>query len=154
MIRIGYAPGPFDLFQIGHLNLLRRAKEHRDYLVASVVGDEVMMEHKGVTPVIPLAERLEIIRNVRFVEAAVAGLTSDKVATWKDRRFNVLFKGSDWQGTEKSNKLEREFASLGVEIAYPPYTLATSSSALRRTLQNIDTLAGRASNRAVLARAA
>jgi glycerol-3-phosphate cytidylyltransferase len=154
MIRIGYPPAAFDLFHIGSLSLLRRAKENCDYLVAGVVADEVLMEHKGVPPVIPLAERLGIVRNVRFVDAAVAALTSDKVAIWKDLRFNVLFKGNDWQGTEKGNKLEREFASLGVEIAYCPYTLAASSSALRRTLQNIDTLAGRASNRAVLARAA
>jgi glycerol-3-phosphate cytidylyltransferase len=154
MIRIGYPPAAFDLFRIGSLNLLRRAWENCDYLVAGVVADEVLIEHKGVTSVIPLAERLEIVCNVRF-DAAVAALTNDKVAIWKDLRFNVLFKGNDWQGTEKKgNKLEREFAPLGVEIAYCPYTLATSSSALRRTLQNIDTLAGRASNRAVLARAA
>lgn len=145
MIRIGYAPGAFDLFHIGHLNLLRRAKEHCDYLVAGVVSDEVLIAHKGVTPVIPLAERLEIVRNVRFVDAAVAAETNDKVAIWRDLRFNVLFKGNDWQGTEKGNKLERAFAVLGVEIAYFPYTLATSSSSLRRTLQNIEVLANRTS---------
>lgn len=143
MIRIGYAPGAFDLFHIGHLNLLRRAKERCDYLVAGVVSDEVLIAHKGVTPVIPLAERLEIVRNVRFVDAAVAAETDDKVAIWRELRFNVLFKGNDWQGTEKGNKLEREFAALGVEIAYFRYTFATSSSALRRTLQNIDVLANR-----------
>jgi glycerol-3-phosphate cytidylyltransferase len=113
LIRIGYAPGAFDLFHIGHLNLLRRAKEHCDYLVAGVVADEVLIKHKGVTPVVSLAERLEIVRNVRFVNAAVPALTNDKVAIWQDLRFNVLFKGNDWQGTEKGNRLEREFAALG-----------------------------------------
>jgi glycerol-3-phosphate cytidylyltransferase len=143
MIRIGYAPGAYDLFHIGHLNLLRRAKAHCDYLIAGVAADDVLIKHKGVTPVIPLAERLEIVRNIRFVDAALAAMTNDKVEIWKDLRFNILFKGNDWQGTEKGNKLQRDFAALGVEVVYFPYTLSTSSSALRKTLQNIDTLAGR-----------
>ncbi|OAF08484.1 adenylyltransferase/cytidyltransferase family protein [Bradyrhizobium neotropicale] len=141
MIRIGYAPGAYDLFHIGHLNLLRRAKEHCEYLIAGVVSDEVLIQHKGVTPVIPLVERLEIVRNVRFVDAALPALTNDKVEIWKDLRFNVLFKGNDWQGTAKGDKLERDFATFGVEVIYFPYTRSTSSSALRRTLKNIDALA-------------
>lgn len=142
MIRIGYAPGAYDLFHIGHLNLLRRAKEHCDYLIAGVVSDEVLIKHKGVTPVIPLAERLEIVRNVRFVDAAHAAMTNDKLEIWQDLRFNVLFKGDDWRGTEKGDKLERDFGAVGVEIFYFPYTLSTSSSALRKTLHNIDVTAG------------
>jgi glycerol-3-phosphate cytidylyltransferase len=141
MIRIGYAPGAFDLFHIGHLNLLRRAKERCDYLIAGVVADDVLIRHKGVTPVIPLAERLEIVRNVRYVDAAMPAMTNDKVEIWKELQFNVLFKGNDWQGTEKGAKLERDFAALGVEVVYLPYTLSTSSSALRRALQNIELLA-------------
>ena len=145
MIRIGYAPGAFDLFHIGHLNLLRRAKDRCDYLIAGVVADEVLVQHKGVMPVIPLAERPEIVGNVRFVDAAIPAMTNDKVEIWKDLRFNMLFKGNDWQGTEKGNQLEREFAPFGVEIVYFSYTLATSSSALRHTLQSIDALASRCS---------
>lgn len=148
MIRIGYAPGAFDLFHVGHLNLLRQAKEHCDFLIAGVVADDVLIRHKGVTPVIPLAERLEIVRNVRFVDAAIPAMTNDKVEIWQDLRFNVLFKGSDWQGTERGNQLERAFAALGVKVVYFPYSLATSSSALRRTLQNINILAGRSSKHA------
>ena len=144
MIRIGHAPGAFDLFHIGHLNLLRRAKEHCDFLIAGVVADEVLIEHKKVTPVIPLAERLEIVRNVRSVDMAHAAMTNDKTEIWQKLRFNVLFKGNDWQGTEKGIRLERDFAALGVEVVYFPYTQATSSSALRRTLQNIDVMANRA----------
>ena len=119
MIRIGYAPGAYDLFHIGHLNLLRRARESCDYLIAGVVSDDVLIEHKGVTPVIPLAERLEIVRNVRFVDAAHVAMTGDKVEIWNDLRFNVLFKGDDWHGTEKRNKLERDFSALGVEVVFP-----------------------------------
>lgn len=144
MIRIGYAPGAFDLFHIGHLNLLRRAKERCDFLIAGVVADEVLIEHKKITPMIPLAERLEIVRNVRCVDMAHAAMTNDKTEIWRELRFNVLFKGDDWQGTEKGIRLERDFAALGVEVLYFPYTQATSSSALRRTLQNIDIMATRA----------
>jgi len=154
MIRIGYAPGAYDLFHIGHLNLLRRAKEHCDYLIAGVVADDVLSRHKGVTPVIPLAERVEIVRNVRFVDAAIPALTNDKVEIWKDLRFNVLFKVNDTEGTEKGNKLERDFAALGVEVIYFPYTLSTSSSALRRTLRHIDALAGHPADGPILDRAA
>ena len=143
MIRIGYAPGAFDLFHIGHLNLLRQAKERCEFLIAGVAADVVLIEHKKVTPVVPLAERLEIVRNVKFVDMAHAAMTNDKTEIWRELRFNVLFKGNDWQGTEKGGRLERDFAALGVEVVYFPYTQATSSSALRRTLRNIDIMANR-----------
>ena len=104
----------------------------------------MLIEHKKVMPVIPLAERLEIVRSVRSVDMAHAAMTNDKTEIWRKLRFNVLFKGNDWQGTEKGIRLERDFAALGVEVVYFPYTQATSSSALRRTLQNIDVMANRA----------
>jgi glycerol-3-phosphate cytidylyltransferase len=141
MVRIGFAPGVYDLFHIGHLNLLRQAKLRCDFLIAGVLAEEILIRHKPVTPVIPLAERLEIVRNIRFVDAAVPITTNERAEIWRELRFNVLFKGDDWQGTEKGNQLERDFAAFGVQIVYFPYTLATSSGALRRTLQNIDVLA-------------
>jgi glycerol-3-phosphate cytidylyltransferase len=141
MIRIGYAPGAYDLFHVGHLNLLRRAKERCEYLIAGVASDEVIIQHKAVTPVIPMVERIEIVRNVRFVDAALPAWTHDKVEIWKDLRFNVLFKGSDWQGTAKGDQIERDLAALDVQVVYLPYTQSTSSSALRRTLRNIDAMA-------------
>jgi glycerol-3-phosphate cytidylyltransferase len=141
MIRIGYAPGAYDLFHIGHLNLLRRARERCDYLIAGVVADNVLMQHKGITPVIPLAERLEIVRNVRFVDVAHVAMTDDKIEIWNNLRFNILFKGDDWKGTEKGKKLEHDFAPFGVEVVFLSYTRSTSSTALRKTLRNIDMLA-------------
>jgi glycerol-3-phosphate cytidylyltransferase len=144
MIRIGYAPGAYDLFHMGHLNLLRRAKERCDFLIAGVVADEILIQHKQVTPVIPLAERLEIVRNIRFVDMAHAAMTNNKTEIWKELRFNVLFKGDDWRETERGQALKRDFAALGVEVVYFPYTQATSSSVLRKTLQNIDAMAQRA----------
>ena len=87
MIRIGYAPGAFDLFHIGHLNLLRQAKEHCDFLIAGIVADDVLIQNKNVTPVIPLAERLEIVRSIRFVDMVHAAMTNDKTEIWKELRL-------------------------------------------------------------------
>lgn len=143
MIRIGYAPGAFDLFHIGHLNFLRQARDNCDFLIAGVMADDVLIECKGVKPVVPLAERLEIVRNVRCVDAAHPAFTNDKVEIWNDLRFSVMFKGDDWKGTEKGNQLEQRFSELGVEIVYLPYGKITSSSVLRRTLKNIDDIASR-----------
>ncbi|WP_119258034.1 adenylyltransferase/cytidyltransferase family protein [Shinella zoogloeoides] len=141
MIRIGYAPGAYDLFHIGHLNLLRRAREQCDYLIAGVVSDEILAKHKGVVPVIPLEERLEIVGNISFVDAAHPAMTNDKLEIWRDLRFNVLFKGDDWRGTEKGDELEREFGAVGVDVIFFPYTHATSSSALRKAIHTRSGLA-------------
>jgi glycerol-3-phosphate cytidylyltransferase len=141
MPRTGYAPGAFDLFHVGHLNILKHAKRRCDFLIAGVVSDEVLRSQKGVTPVIPLAERLEIVRNIRFVDDAVAAVVPDKLDIWRELRFDVFFKGDDWRGTEKGERLEREFAAVGVEVVYFPYTRSTSSTALRRALDNINRLA-------------
>jgi glycerol-3-phosphate cytidylyltransferase len=132
--RIGYAAGAFDLFHIGHLNLLRHARSACDYLIAGVVSDEMLEQNKGVSPVIPLAERLEIVNSVRHVDRAVAETVPDKLEMWERLRFNVFFKGDDWKGTEKGLILEERFAAVGVEVVYFPYTMSTSSRQLRRTL--------------------
>jgi len=137
-VRIGYAPGAYDLFHVGHLNILRHAKTQCDFLVAGVVSDEMCELTKGKRPVIPLAERLEIVSHISYVDQAVAEVVPDKLETWKSVRFNVLFKGDDWRGTPKGEKLERDFAEVGVEVVYFPYTMHTSSSMLRRVLSTID----------------
>jgi glycerol-3-phosphate cytidylyltransferase len=141
MTRIGYASGAFDLFHVGHLNILRTAKSRCDFLIAGVVADDVLRIHKGAIPVVPLAERLEIVRNVRFVDQAVPAFVNDKLSIWHDLRFDIFFKGDDWRGTEKGDRLEREFAAVGVDVVYFPYTKSTSSTALRKTLANIDRIA-------------
>ena len=134
---VGYAPGAYDLFHIGHLNVLRHASEHCDVLVAGVVADDVLLRTKGRLPVVPLAERMEIVRNLRFVDAVHAEVVPDKVETWREVRFDVLFKGDDWRGTAKGDALERDFAALGVEVRYFPYTMHTSSTLLRKALSVI-----------------
>jgi glycerol-3-phosphate cytidylyltransferase len=101
MIRIGYAPGAFDLFHIGHLNLLRRAKERCEYLIAGVVSDEALIAHKGVTPVVPLAERIEIVRNCRHVDAAHAATTDDKLEIWRDLRSTSSSRETTGKGPKR-----------------------------------------------------
>jgi glycerol-3-phosphate cytidylyltransferase len=135
--RIGYAAGAFDLFHVGHLNILKHAKSQCDYLIAGVVSDEMLQSTKGITPVIPLAERLEIVSHISYVDEARAEVLPDKLDTWREIGFNVFFKGDDWRGTEKGIRLEREFAAVGVEVVYFPYTMHTSSTQLRRALDAI-----------------
>jgi glycerol-3-phosphate cytidylyltransferase len=144
--RIGYAAGAFDLFHIGHLNILKHARSQCDHLIAGVVSDEMLELTKGSRPVIPLAERLEIVSAISFVDEARAETVPDKLDTWRDVGFTTFFKGDDWRGTEKGLRLEREFAAVGVEVVYFPYTMHTSSTQLRRAL---DALAAGVDHRAL-----
>jgi glycerol-3-phosphate cytidylyltransferase len=141
MYRIGYAPGAFDLLHIGHLDLFRQAKSHCDFLIVGVASDEIVLEYKGALPVIPLPERLEIIRSIRSVDAAFPAMTWNKRQLRDIMRFDILFKGDDWKGTEKGNRLERQLESVDVEIIYVPRMIATSSTTLRRSMQTLEALA-------------
>ena len=134
--RTGYVPGIFDMFHIGHLNILRNARLHCDRLIAGVVSDEMAERAKGRRPVVPLVERLEIVRAVRHVDEVVVE-TADKIEMWRQLRFDVIIKGDDWRGTPKGDALERAMSSVGVEVAYLPYTAHTSSSLLRRVLDDL-----------------
>jgi glycerol-3-phosphate cytidylyltransferase len=133
--RVGYAPGVFDLFHIGHLNLLRNARARCDYLIAGVVTDEIAQRNKGAVPIVPIAERLDIVGSVRFVDEAVVEDVPHKIEQWARLRFDLIFKGHDWEGTDRGDALEREFAEVGVQVLYLPYTEQTSSTMLRRVLQ-------------------
>jgi glycerol-3-phosphate cytidylyltransferase len=135
---IGYAPGAYDLFHIGHLNILKHAAEHCDRLVAGVVSDEMLVLAKGRAPVIPFEERMEIVRSLRFVDDVHPEILPDKIDTWRQVGFDVIFKGDDWRGTPKGDRLERDFAEVGVAVKYFPYTMHTSSTILRKALAAID----------------
>jgi glycerol-3-phosphate cytidylyltransferase len=135
---VGYAPGAYDLFHIGHLNILKHAAAHCDHLIAGVVSDEMLVLAKGRAPVIPLAERMEIVRNIRYVDDVHAEVVPDKLDTWRRVGFDVIFKGDDWRGTPKGDRLERDFAEVGVTVKYFPYTMHTSSTILRKALAAID----------------
>ena len=138
MTVVGYAPGAYDLFHVGHLNILRHAAAHCDRLVAGVVSDEMLLLTKGRLPVVPLAERLEIVRALRFVDDVHAEVVPDKVDTWREVGFDVIFKGDDWRGTAKGDALEADFAAVGVAVHYFPYTMHTSSTILRKALASLD----------------
>ena len=131
---IGYAGGVYDLFHIGHLNLLKHARSQCDYLIAGVVSDDLVEVTKGKRPVIPLAERVEIVSSIKFVDEARPEVHLDKMDTWREVGFHVYFKGDDWKGTPQGITLKRRLAEVGVEVIYFPYSLQTSSSLLRRAL--------------------
>lgn len=135
---IGYAGGAFDLFHVGHLNLLRHAKNNCDFLVAGVVSDDLLEATKGIRPVVPLRERAEIVQHIDYVDEVFVETSVDKLDTWRARPFDVYFKGDDWKDTAKGRDLERRFAEVGVVVVYFPYTVATSSTVLRRALRALD----------------
>lgn len=131
---VGYASGVFDMFHVGHLNLLRRARNRCRHLVVGVASDEYVERLKGRTPVVPCDERIDIISALGIVDEVVIDRSEDKVMIWEQRPFGVIFKGGDWQGTPKGYRLERAMAEIGVAVVYFPYTPHTSSSMLRSFL--------------------
>lgn len=135
---IGYTTGVFDLFHIGHLNILRRAKEQCDHLIVGVSTDELVEEYKHKKPVICYEERMEIVKAIRYVDEVVPQVDRDKLRAWEKYHFDRMFVGDDWKGSALFRELEEKFRPLGVEIVYFPYTRETSSSLLKETLKNIN----------------
>jgi glycerol-3-phosphate cytidylyltransferase len=131
---VGYVPGVYDLFHIGHLNALRQAREQCDVLVAGIVSDKVCEQVKGLRPFVPLEERLAIVDAIGIVDATYAELTTDKLDAWHEVGFHRVFKGDDWLGTPRGRELERRVGSVGAEVVYFPYTAHTSSTQLRRVI--------------------
>jgi len=131
---VGYVPGAYDMFHIGHLNILKRARRECDHLIAGVVTDEVLEQAKGRAPIVPLDERLAVVGSMACVDEVVTDLSSDKLVMWEKLGFDVIFKGDDWKGTPKGDRLEASMASVGARVVYFPYTVHTSSTALRRLI--------------------
>lgn len=136
-LKIGYTTGVFDLFHIGHLNILRKAKENCDFLIVGVTTDEEVLRIKNRKPIIPFEERIQIVESMKFVDKAVPEANTDKISAWNEHRFNIIFKGDDWKGTPKWKKYEKEFSEINVEVKYFPYTEGTSSTTLREVLSKI-----------------
>ena len=135
-IKIGYTTGVYDLFHIGHLNLLRRSKEQCDYLIVGVSTDE-LVGYKNKHSVIPFDERKEIIGAIKYVDEVVTQENMDKMEAWDKYHFDVMFVGDDWKGTDKWNKIEEELNKVGANIVYFPYTKGTSSTLINETLNNL-----------------
>ena len=130
----GYVPGVFDLFHIGHLNILRAARLQCDWLVAGVFSDENTFRTKAKYPVVPEIERLAILEHINLVDEVILEHQLTKLDVWREHSFDVIFKGDDWQGTAKGRQLESDFSTVGVEVTYFPYTVQTSSTLLRAAL--------------------
>ena len=133
---IGYTTGVFDMFHIGHLNILRRAKERCDYLIVGVSTDECVESYKHHTPIIPYEQRSAIVAAIKFVDEVVPQTTMDKLEFLKKRHFDVMFHGDEWKGTELYNKYEEEFAKYGAKIEFLNHTEGISSSILREKIKN------------------
>ena len=131
--KVGYTTGVYDMFHIGHLNLLKRAKEKCDYLIVGVTTDE-LVSYKNKQAMIPFAERFEIIKAIKYVDEVVPQKTMDKMEAWKKYKFDVVFVGDDWKGTDTWNRIEEMFKTVNVDVIYFPYTKHISSTKLRETM--------------------
>ena len=137
-IIIGYTTGVFDLFHIGHLIMLKNAKALCDKLIVGVTTDELVL-YKGKESVIPFDERLEIVRSIKYVDAAIPQRDMNKINAWEKLKFDIMFVGDDWHNSPKWNKLNEDFSKINVKIIYFPYTKGTSSTLINETLNNLRT---------------
>lgn len=134
---IGYTTGVYDMFHIGHLNVIKKAKEQCDYLIVGVSSDELVQKEKGKTPVIPYVERVAIVDSIKYVDKVVEQPDKDKMSAWKRYHFNKMFVGSDWKGTPQWKAFEEQFKPLGVEIIYLPHTDGISSTKLTSVIKKL-----------------
>lgn len=135
--KIGYTTGVFDMFHIGHLNILQRAKSMCDCLVVGVTTDELCFSRKGKHPVICEQDRAAIVGAICYVDRVVMQETMDKLQAVKTLQADVVFVGSDWKGTESWNRYEREFAQVGCEVVYLEHTEGISSTILRERMNRL-----------------
>ncbi|MGN1081382.1 MAG: adenylyltransferase/cytidyltransferase family protein [Acutalibacteraceae bacterium] len=135
--KIGYTTGVFDLFHIGHLNILRRAKEQCDCLIVGVSTDELVKKYKNKTPNFSFEERSRIVAAMKYVDMVVPQTSMNKLDAWEKYRFNAVFHGDDWKGSELYNKTETDLKSVGVDMVFLPHTDGTSSSLIKEKIQNM-----------------
>ncbi len=129
--KVGYTQGVYDMFHVGHLNLLNHAKEQCEYLIVGVNSDTLVQEYKNKKPVINEKDRLYIVENIKAVDEAIIVHTLDKYKIWQDIHFDAIFIGDDWRGNPRWKKTGIELARIGVELIFLPYTKNISSTFLR-----------------------
>jgi glycerol-3-phosphate cytidylyltransferase len=132
---IGYTTGVFDLFHIGHLNIIKRAKDLCNVLIVGVNTDELVMEYKGHNPVISFPERIAIVEAIRYVDMAVAQKSLDKLIAWGELKFNVLVQGEDWKGTQRYIETEKQLNDVGVDVKFLPVTPGVTSTQLTKFIK-------------------
>lgn len=132
--KVGYTTGVFDLFHVGHLNVLRNAKAYCDHLIVGVSTDEVVESYKNKKPIIPFVERMAIVGAIKYVDEVVPQTSMDKRAAWETLHFDALFHGDDWKNSDMYNKYKQEFEGTGVELVFLPHTDGTSSTILAEVL--------------------
>lgn len=132
--KVGYTTGVFDLFHVGHLNILKKAKEQCEYLIVGVSTDENVMSYKKKKPVIPFEERIAIVEALKYVDEVVPQTNMDKFQAWEKLKFNAIFHGDDWKGSKMYEEIEQKFSDVGVDIVYFSYTKGTSSTILADVL--------------------
>jgi len=136
--KVGYTDGVYDLFHVGHLNMIETAKTQCEYLIVGVHGDEVVNEYKHHYPIINETDRKKIIESIKGVDKAVINQFRDKLKLWELYHFDVIFIGDDWKGTERWNKFETVLAEIGVDVVYVPYTKGISTTEIRDRIMNGD----------------
>ena len=135
--KIGYTTGVFDLFHIGHLNILKRAKEQCDYLIVGVSTDELVQDYKNKRPIIPFEERKQIVEAIRYVDKVIPQTNMNKYEAWKTEKFNVIFHGDDWKNSSLYKENEIKLKAEGVDFVYFEYTKGTSSTMIKQVLKEI-----------------
>lgn len=131
MKKIGYTTGVFDMFHIGHLNILKKAKNECDFLIVGLTVDEEVFRVKNKNPIIPYKDRKEILESIIYVDKVVPEFDTNKILAWNELKFNIIFKGSDWKNTAIWNRYEEFFKEKNVEVRYFDYTPGISSTKLR-----------------------
>lgn len=129
--KVGYTAGVFDLFHIGHLNILKRAKEYCDYLIVAVSTDELVQEYKKRKPIFPYEERKAIVESIKYVDEVVPQYNRDKIAAYEKYHFDVMFVGDDWKGSEIFEKVDSYMRERNGCVIYLPYTRNVSSTIVR-----------------------
>jgi glycerol-3-phosphate cytidylyltransferase len=133
--KLGYTTGVFDLFHVGHLNILKKAKEQCEFLIVGVSTDELVRKYKNKQPVIPHYERMAIVEGIKYVDKVVPQTNRDKLFAWEKIRFDVMFVGDDWKGNPLFDEVETKFKSIGVNIVYFPYTQGVSSTIVKQKIK-------------------
>jgi len=134
--QIGYTTGVYDLFHIGHLNIIKRAKELCDFLIVGVSTDELVQSYKHKIPVIPFEERIQIVEAIKYVDKVVPQTSLDKVVAWNQFHFNAIFHGDDWKGSSMYDEIKNRFSNLGVDMVFLPHTQGVSSTEILKRIQD------------------